>query len=498
MKDIPRDLIDVKKVPNMKKIPRIVPWTSPEEFQQVHKWLYAESPKSRELGVKRVKAWSSRGRVPHAILSTAAFVEASLRDDLGYGKITTHELRLLYSMVFVRFVNGMVDPAQQGVFASSIASIATKLHMPLWFVELRHAATHERLPSLQILRNGCKHALQWLNENFWSSQMPWKSTQIDEMRSMVLQYKELRKENMNSYETNERDPSTKVVNNIMDLISEEYIREILISVLLEPGVLVPMAKKKRVLARDLSLSQELIQIWMPMLNAFGEKWSTFGDELIFGMLEVLTRDKDDIKLDMSISQSKPAHASSSYRMTLVAWIKHVLNIYYIENTSLFAYIEVNDILELCLSKPNAYTQLILQIMAERDEDLNKSITPFLNYIEKMLHVKDIIQNVEDIPKITEEDMNAEIIKLKHDLDKANKLMKDVSSEVVILENSDNTMLSNKEFAWKMHDLNEWKPCALGCLPNGQVPCLDLPLELDGPSILNFDPIDDVNMMDTDN
>jgi len=33
----------------------------------------------------------------------------------------------------------------------------------------------------------------------------------------------------------------------------------------------------------------------------------------------------------------------------------------------------------------------------------------------------------------------------------------------------------------MYDYEEWKPCALGCLPNGQVPCLDLPLELDGPS-----------------
>ena len=25
---------------------------------------------------------------------------------------------------------------------------------------------------------------------------------------------------------------------------------------------------------------------------------------------------------------------------------------------------------------------------------------------------------------------------------------------------------------------EWNPCPIGCLPNGQVPCLDLPLELD--------------------
>lgn len=38
----------------MIKIPRVVPWTSLEEFQQVHQWLYAESPNQREIGVKRV------------------------------------------------------------------------------------------------------------------------------------------------------------------------------------------------------------------------------------------------------------------------------------------------------------------------------------------------------------------------------------------------------------------------------------------------------------
>jgi hypothetical protein len=52
----------------------------------------------------QVKAWSSRGKVPHAVVSTAAFVEVSLRDEFKYGNISNHELRLLYSMVFIRYV----------------------------------------------------------------------------------------------------------------------------------------------------------------------------------------------------------------------------------------------------------------------------------------------------------------------------------------------------------------------------------------------------------
>ena len=42
---------------------------------------------------------------------------------------------------------------QKGVYARSIASIAAQLGLPAWLVELRHAATHEDLPSLELLRD---------------------------------------------------------------------------------------------------------------------------------------------------------------------------------------------------------------------------------------------------------------------------------------------------------------------------------------------------------
>lgn len=117
----------------MSSIPRVVPWTSPQEYQNVYQWLYSDSPELRELGVKRVfeilkffdfisstfnnffffkknystfkkvKAWSSRGKIPQSIVFTAAFVEASLRDEFAFGKISNHELRLLYSMAFIRY-----------------------------------------------------------------------------------------------------------------------------------------------------------------------------------------------------------------------------------------------------------------------------------------------------------------------------------------------------------------------------------------------------------
>lgn len=51
-------------------------------------------------------------------------------------------------------MNSLVDPLQTAYFARSISSLAQQLGLPLWFVELRHQATHEELPNLPILRQG--------------------------------------------------------------------------------------------------------------------------------------------------------------------------------------------------------------------------------------------------------------------------------------------------------------------------------------------------------
>lgn len=60
--------------------------------------------------------------------------------------------RSAYAMAIVRFVNSIADALQTGLYAQSIFSIAQKIGLPIWFVELRHAATHEELPGLDVLR----------------------------------------------------------------------------------------------------------------------------------------------------------------------------------------------------------------------------------------------------------------------------------------------------------------------------------------------------------
>jgi ribosomal biogenesis protein LAS1 len=127
-------------------------------------------------------------------------------------------LRQGYAAAIIRFVNGLVDPLQLGVYARSIASIANQIGLPAWLVELRHAATHEDLPSLELLRQGAhevrgdifyvclagfltlqRQSMQWLLDNYFlpklnpSSAPPSRGSSLRPISPLLKQYKTLLK-----------------------------------------------------------------------------------------------------------------------------------------------------------------------------------------------------------------------------------------------------------------------------------------------------------------
>ncbi len=64
-------------------------------------------------------------------------------------------------------VNGITDSQQKGRVAVSVASLASAAGLPRLLVDLRHEATHNELPSLQVLRLAAQQALAWLRANYW-------------------------------------------------------------------------------------------------------------------------------------------------------------------------------------------------------------------------------------------------------------------------------------------------------------------------------------------
>jgi ribosomal biogenesis protein LAS1 len=65
------------------------------------------------------------------------------------------------------FVTGLLDGHQVKQKKMSMYSIAKSIGLPATYVELRHQATHEELPSLSKLRTATQKALKWIWDYYW-------------------------------------------------------------------------------------------------------------------------------------------------------------------------------------------------------------------------------------------------------------------------------------------------------------------------------------------
>ncbi|KAJ3138344.1 rRNA-processing protein las1 [Geranomyces variabilis] len=297
---------------------RSVPWASQLEWEDVFAWLYAgldhsECVATRSRGVRRVKAWTSRGKVPHAVDSTASLVEVWLRDGCGgvYGpsNVSQLELRLLYTMTFIRFVNGVVDANQRGMYASSVANLAEQLGLPGWFVDLRHAGTHDQLPTLPLLRSGCTQALQWLHANYWIVQKTYVANTTSDLRSLLGRYKLAMKQNAKGNSKLLSD-SPNILSEAAAVTTPDNYSDILIPLLFEPGFLVPATAKKRIDNPDAALPEALVSLWADALAFFERTWPGFIDDMFQQIVATL------IELSPT-SDGTDRLANSSYLATLV-------------------------------------------------------------------------------------------------------------------------------------------------------------------------------------
>jgi hypothetical protein len=56
-------------------IPKGVPWMSWEEWDMVRESLWSEDIGRKRFALEIIELWSLRGKVPHAIVSTASIIE---------------------------------------------------------------------------------------------------------------------------------------------------------------------------------------------------------------------------------------------------------------------------------------------------------------------------------------------------------------------------------------------------------------------------------------
>ncbi|CAH0480830.1 unnamed protein product [Peronospora belbahrii] len=179
----------------MTKRNHAVPWLNWTEWQDVYMWLFHTDLYIQERGVSRVTSWRSRAQLPVAINATAQLVELQLHESMaqhhhhaiGVSSRSYMELCLLYSNIIVRCVNGLVDGSQKGAYALAVSTLAQRIGIPLWIVDLRHESTHNQLPSLPVLRFAACHLLSWLKVNYWEAQEILVQQQVHHVSQWLLE-----------------------------------------------------------------------------------------------------------------------------------------------------------------------------------------------------------------------------------------------------------------------------------------------------------------------
>ncbi|XP_050996906.1 ribosomal biogenesis protein LAS1L isoform X2 [Acomys russatus] len=156
------------ETPRAEKI--VVSWLSKAEWEQVTVYLFCDDLKLQQYALNRITVWRSRlgNDLPLAVASTADLVRCKLMDVAG--GLGNDELRLLYGMALVRFVN-LISERKTKCSNLPLKYLAQEVNIPDWIVELRHKLTHKKMPHLNECRRGCYFVLQWLQKTFWSRQM---------------------------------------------------------------------------------------------------------------------------------------------------------------------------------------------------------------------------------------------------------------------------------------------------------------------------------------
>ncbi|KAK4457760.1 hydroxyacylglutathione hydrolase [Cladorrhinum samala] len=171
------------------------PWRTRSELLAVRKQFYPwRFPRTEEEGggggggddssekkdengkqeaVSRVSVWMHRGSCPHLVESTALLTAAILSDrSSSSSSSSSYAARAAYSAAFSRFVTGLLDSNQNSLRKQSMYDVAKSVGLPATFVELRHQATHEQLPSLSRLREAAERGLEWMWEYYWAGLGP--------------------------------------------------------------------------------------------------------------------------------------------------------------------------------------------------------------------------------------------------------------------------------------------------------------------------------------
>ncbi|CAK9198992.1 unnamed protein product [Sphagnum jensenii] len=176
---------------------RQVPWESWQQWHHTRRCLFSSDSALVAKALDRITAWQCRGRVPVAVEITGELISIHQRDPqftAGLPETAAilpgEMLRMMYAMAIMRLVNGVVDQSQKRN-TTSVALRAEAAELPRVLVDIRHEAAHNELPSLPLLQDGSKKALDWLSSHYWDVQQQALHDAQTLLRLKLVQHSEM-------------------------------------------------------------------------------------------------------------------------------------------------------------------------------------------------------------------------------------------------------------------------------------------------------------------
>lgn len=485
------------------KLPRRVPWTSLAELDEVSSWIFSD-PSDTETSWKaihRLAAWAQITPLPHALDATLALLTVLIQDaPSAYSQQTGHlpvlHLRLAYAAALIRLVNGLVDPLQQGVYARPIAAIAAQLGLPGWLVEMRHGATHEELPSLEVLREGSRQSMAWLYANYFlpilspgASSISDDSSSLRPLSPHLKLYKTLQKQLIRDASLRStlapelaralRDverwvAEARVAAAVLDGggldgtfeldahgfgsdassqkdvdSKERWALEHVCEALVARGSLVPQSKKKRTYTETpFSPSAPLIALWEPLLSYLRAHHPVFSEVLLSCLVAALTSPtptKGDGTTDAGL------RTDSSYELSVAAWIAWLVNTW-----------------SATTSRQDMILSIVTRIGFEEKSQSKSSRTLLAALLPSHSEITSITNVLGMLPSgnmnVWEGSMLDEMeIRLRHLVDEQNNtsadkpiLSKDTGAQTINLD-----PIAQLPTGWRMVDEKTWRPSPIG-------------------------------------
>lgn len=349
-------------------------------------------------------------------------IEVGLQDQLqNQSTCSQKQIAHLYAIALIRFVNGFIDHAQKGPFASSALSIAKCIGLPAWFVEIRHQCTHDKVPGLYYLRQCKDQALDWLYHSYWIIQanafelsskraLEWTSDYFSISDSLVLNHA--------------TDPN-QVVQNALATLSTSFNNDTW------PAIIPQLAS--RISSFNCSKKVEKKK-WSLLLTSCQLNWPEFCKLFLESMIESLFKKEKTRENDCKV----------------IEFVK--------EKYSSFLYIQVElieDVIKYCLAEPTHFSVFVAQEMAV--------------FLDNPSHRYHLLIKHASLSLSCHQDEATYVLESKKVMDNDSKDVEQKSSDSSCL--------------WTLD--NEWSACPIGCLSGSlTVPDLSLDACFDNMGWLN--------------